>query len=49
MRCMATKQKALQVDPDTHFKLKQAAIHGKPIGQIVKELVDRFLPKVVKL
>lgn len=42
------KQKALQVDAETHQKLKRAAAEGKTIGQLVKELVDRFLPKVVK-
>ena len=42
------KQKALQVDPETHLKLKRAAAEGQTIGQLVKELVDRFLPKVTK-
>ena len=40
--------RSLNVDEQTHFKLKQAAIHGKTLAELVKELVDRFLPKVVK-
>jgi hypothetical protein len=41
-------QRTIQVDPETHLKLKQAAVYGKPIRKIIQELVDRFLSRVVK-
>ena len=39
--------KSIKIDSATHLKLKRAAVNGKPIGQLVKELVDRFLKAVM--
>ena len=38
--------KSVKIDAGTHLKLKRAAVGGKPIGQLIKDLVDRFLKAV---